>query len=192
MLSDAAIHGLLRGQQHGEGTRYQPSEVVAKREKMGLNWRQFELGVLRPALQGEPAIALKLVGETIWHESDRLRALGQYTTDITTFGPGLGIASIEKRTWNWMQREADGKRWMSYIPAIGILNASYTDLVHDLRLNVWACRFRYKLDPSALPNDTIEDRANYWRWIYNGGTVDRSERYIGNAEVIPWSTSLPV
>lgn len=165
---------------------------------MGLNWRQFELGVLRPTLaevasvMPAPEVAVKLVGETIWHESDRLRALGQYPRfhpDIPAiahpdpFGPGLGIASIEEPTWDWM---ASTDAWMRLK---GWTGWRYEQLAYDLRLNVIACRLRYFLDQRALPRleDGMDARATYWWKVYNGGQVDRRPDYIRNAQTIPWS-----
>lgn len=162
---------------------------------MSLNFRQFELGVLRPALRESivpnPEVAVRLVGETIFHESDRLRALGQYprgeripaispgvmvvpTEEV--FGPGLGIASIERPTWDWMKGLG------------GISTRHYEELVYDLRLNVIACRYRYFFDPLPLPKleDGIEARATYWWKVYNRGQVDRRLDYIANAKAIPW------
>lgn len=167
---------------------------------MSLNWRQFELGILRPTLaevasvMPAPEVAVKLVGETIWHESDRLRALGQYPRfhpDIPAiahpdpFGPGLGIASIEEPTWNWMKERAEGWGW----PLSIVEGSDYSELAYDLRLNVIACRLRYFLDQRALPRleDGIDARATYWWTVYNGGQVDRRPDYTRNAQAIPWS-----
>ena len=151
---------------------------------MSLNFRQFELGVLRPALRESivpnPEVAVRLVGETLWHESDRLRALGQYPAggiiDDIPFGPGLGIASIERPTWDWMKGLG------------GISTRHYEELAYDLRLNVIACRYRYFLDPLPLPKleDGIDARATYWWKVYNRGQVDRRPDYIANAKAIPW------
>ncbi len=156
---------------------------------MSLNWKQFELGVLRPTLREasmpSPEVAVRLVGETLWHESNRLRALGQYpagTAGITErdlFGPGLGIASIERPTWDWMQQNDN---------QVLIPDRYYQELAWDLRLNVLACRLRYFLDPLPLPKleDGIEARATYWWKIYNRGQVDRRPEYIANAKAILW------
>lgn len=155
---------------------------------MSLNWRQFELGVLRPTLEGEPEVAIKLVGETIWHESDRLQALGQYVPDFSkpVFGPGLGIASIEKSTWDWMHKLAGKPPWHGMIYQ-DVYYSDYADLTYDLRLNVLACRFRYKLDKRPLPKDMLIDRAEYWLSVYNGsGVRERLAQYMGNALDIPW------
>ena len=151
---------------------------------MGLNWKQFELGVLRPTLRDmlipQSEVAVRLVGETLWHESDQLRALGQYPrTGITAsepFGPGLGIASIERPTWDWMKGLG------------GISTRYYEELVYDLCLNVIACRYRYFFDPLPLPKlaDGIDARATYWLMVYNRGQVDRRPDYIANAKTIPW------
>ncbi|MGH9876364.1 MAG: hypothetical protein ACRD5H_01895 [Nitrososphaerales archaeon] len=147
---------------------------------MSLNWRQFEHGVLRPALPTATEQAIKLVGETIWHESDRLRALGQYPQESRglIFGPGLGIASIEESTWDWMQQTTQ---------AVNIQGRSYEELAWDLRLNVQACRLRYRLDPQRLPiEDTIKARADYWQLIYYAGIEDKRKLYIDNARLIRW------
>jgi len=156
---------------------------------MSLNWRQFELGVLRPTLAGEPEVAIKLVGETIWHESDRLQALGQYVAIdpnnpmLSPFGPGLGIASIEEPTWDWMVKESE--RWVNTKFYLGYRD--YEDLAWDLRLNVLACRIRYKLDRRPLPADTLEARADYWFRVYNASGVEsRKAKYIADAKLIPW------
>lgn len=159
---------------------------------MGLNWRQFELGLLRPTLKGEPEVAIKLVGESLFHESDHLRALGQYPRDPdAVFGPGLGIASVEEPTWDWMVEEACKARWIRhpFADALVVHKVEYHQLAYDLRLNILACRFRYKLDRRALPKleDGIEARATTWWSIYNGGQVDRRPKYIQDARMIPWT-----
>ena len=180
--------------------------VAAIERAMSLNWRQFELGVLRPTLEGEPEVAIKLVGETIWHESDRLQALGQYprfpagivADDNVPFGAGLGIASIEEPTWDWMdgQYKAPWHIYEKYKAVDGgvvheyerrIDGIEYKHLVDRLALNVLACRFRYKLDKRPLPKDMLIDRAEYWLSVYNGsGVRERLAQYMGNALDIPW------
>ena len=157
---------------------------------MSLNFIQFHAGVVKPSLlQLGPvipytAIADLLVSETIWHESDRLQALGQYpqggVKEHGPFGPGLGVASIERNTWDWMAERHDhllGQGW-----------GTYESLAWDLRLNVVACRLRYFLDPLPLPKleDGVEARATYWWKVYNGSPVDRRPDYIRNAKAIPW------
>jgi len=174
---------------------------------MSLNWRQFELGVLRPtltelaAVMPAPEVAVRLVGETLWHESDRLRALGQYPRrnlddasvapgSLPVFGPGLGIASIERPTWDWMAETHD--HILGY--------RAYAALAYDLRLNVVACRLRYFLDPMALPlrgigddgkpidpDDDIKARATYWWKVYNRGQIDRRPDYFANVIGMPWA-----
>lgn len=149
---------------------------------MGLNFRQFELGVLRPALAGEPEVAVRLVGETIWHESDRLQALGQYPRDpVDVFGPGLGICSMERSTWNWL-KDKDRIRGTLAL-------RQYEELAWDLRLNVIACRLRYLVNPLSLPKleDGVEARSVYWFRIYNAsGVIERRIKYIDDARAIPW------
>lgn len=152
---------------------------------MSLNWRQFELGVLLPVLDDMDAtgseVAIKLVGETIWHESDRLRALGQYSTGKNVFGPGLGIANIERPTWEWMLKSRIGGSYL--------LNAEYEELAWDLRLNVIACRVRYLLDSKPLPKNNLEARAMYWFKVYNAsGVEERLEKFKKDAATIPWVT----
>lgn len=159
---------------------------------MGLNWTQFHAGVLVPALKAlEPQIpysevADRLVAETIWHESDRLRALGQYpiggVSETTPFGPGLGVCSMEQPTWNWLVNTPGCPNEMLF--------DDYESLAWDLRLNVIACRYRYFIDQRALPKleDGVEARATYWWKVYNGGQVDRRPDYIRNAKEILWTT----
>ena len=167
---------------------------------MSINWRQFELGILRPTLPAEVEVAVKLVGETIWHESDQLRALGQYprldgvdgqTKFYGIFGPGLGISSIEESTWNWMHEKAED--YGDHIDFWRIGAAQYQDLTWDLRLNVLACRFRYKLDKRPLPKlkDGVKARAAYWNLVYQAiddqPGIDKDEQqYIADALDIPW------
>lgn len=156
---------------------------------MGLNWRQFELGVLRDVGSNWTEVTVRLIGETLWHESDRLHALGQYPhpaddmgqDSVQVFGPGLGIASIERETWNWMRGTPEGSQVL--------MGCWYESLTWDLRLNVVACRLRYKLDPSPLPllAGGIEARADYWWKVYNRGKVDRRPDYIRNARAILWA-----
>jgi hypothetical protein len=165
---------------------------------MGLNWKQFELGVLRPTLTGEPEVAVKLVGETLWHESDRLQALGQYPRieprDLSdpvpkpqaVFGPGLGIASIEKATWEWMRKNAKYDKWADtiYQP---LRYCDYNTLAFDLDINVRACRFRYKLDSRPLPQNDLPSRALYWFKVYNAsGVTERLTKFMQDARAIPW------
>ena len=165
---------------------------------MSLNWKQFEFGVLRPTLaevasiMPAPEVAVRLVGETIWHESDRLQALGQYPRGGVTlaepFGPGLGIASIEEPTWDWMKERAEGWGW----PLSIVEGSDYSELGYDLRLNVVACRLRYFLDKRALPRleDGMDARATYWLMVYNGSKVlQRREKYITDAKAIPWEAA---
>lgn len=158
---------------------------------MSLNFRQFELGILRPTLaklagvMPAPEVAVRLVGETLWHESNHLTMLGQdpIDDDPDGFGPGLGIASIEKQTWDWMWLKPLPEPLSSYLGW-----HQYSDLVDDLRLNVVACRLRYWLDPLPLPKleDGVEARATYWWKVFNRGQVDRRPDYIRNAKAIPW------
>ena len=161
---------------------------------MSINFTQFHAGVVKPSLLllgpviPYTAIADLLVTETIWHESDRLRALGQYprggVTEHGPFGPGLGIASIEQPTWDWL-KEKDRVRNM-----LGLHR--YEELAWDLQLNVTACRLRYLVNPMPLPKleDGVEARATYWWRTYNGGQVDRRHDYIFNAKAIPWKAGL--
>lgn len=159
---------------------------------MGLNFKQFYSGVVTPTLRAiDDAIPFSesaelLVTETIWHESDRLQALGQYPrggiTSTQPFGPGLGVASIEKPTWLWMCGTPIGQ-------FVGLDAYGYPELAWDLRLNVVACRLRYFIDQRPLPTleHGIEARATFWWQVYNGGQVDRRPDYIRNAKAIPWN-----
>jgi len=148
----------------------------------------IELASIMPT----PEVAVILVGETLWHEGDRLRALGQYPRrelgdtsvapgSLPVFGPGLGIASIEEPTWDWMAGTSKGKQLL--------FAEDYSNLASDLRLNVVACRLRYFLSTMALPKleDGIEARATYWWKVYNCGQVDRRPDYLKNATAIPWA-----
>lgn len=175
---------------------------------MGLNWRQFELGVLRPALAklepsiASPEVAVRLVGETIWHESDRLQALGQYPRDAArdrgaSFGPGLGICSMERPTWDWLVKDYILRRSdleIVFRQATGLFvvyeGAAYEHFAWNLALNVAACRLRYFVDRRPLPgiSDWIS-RSELWFQIYNGSGVDeRRLKYVEDAQVIPWSS----
>jgi hypothetical protein len=67
----------------------------------------------------------------------------------------------------------------------------YRDLIWDLRLNVVACRYRYRLDPRPLPTDPGETgllaRSIYWLKAYNGSRVEaRMVKYYDDAREIPW------
>ena len=163
---------------------------------MSLNFIQFHAGVVVPALQSlEPHIKFSpdadvLVSETIWHESARLTALGQFpragVTEEVPFSAGLGVASIERPTWKWMCETQMGRR-------LGLWGEDYNRLVWNLRLNVIACRLRYYSDKEPLPpgdlgdDDALKARAAYWLRVYNGSQVwERMGHYITNAKAIPW------
>ena len=163
---------------------------------MSLNFIQFHAGVVVPALQSlEPHIKFSpdadvLVSETIWHESARLTALGQFpragVTEQNPFSAGLGVASIERDTWDWMKYETTiGKEFL--------VDHYYDCLAWNLHLNVIACRLRYYLDKEPLPpgdlsdSDALAARAVYWLRVYNGSQVwERKTAYITNAKAIPW------
>lgn len=163
---------------------------------MGLNWKQFEHGILRPtAARLDPIVRfdevpIRLVGETIWHESDRLQALGQYPrggiTAARPFGPGLGPASIEKPTWDWLHGIY---RLLGRELGMGDREFRYDELAWNLALNVAGCRLRYFVDHRALPtmDSGIEGRAAYWYRVYFAGDVPANKgKYIANAKTIPW------
>jgi len=162
---------------------------------MSLDWQQFELGVLRPTearLSDTceldcPEVSILLVGETIWHESDRLRALGQYPRDLLdVFGPGLGISSFERSTWNWLY-----PLYRSFAAQLGHGDRSvqYEELAWNLALNVIACRLRYYVSRHKLPDlaDGVVARAEYWFKVYNASGVEsRKAKYVRDAVAIPW------
>jgi hypothetical protein len=163
---------------------------------MGLNWKQFEFGVLRPtAAKLHPIVRfdevpIRLVGETIWHESDRLQALGQYPRGGVTaerpFGPGLGLASIEQPTWDWLYGI---HRLLGRELGMGDRDFRYDELAWNLALNVVGCRLRYFVDRRALPTTEsgIEGRARYWFLVYNASGVDsRRVKYIADAKQLTW------
>lgn len=167
---------------------------------MSLNIVQFHAGIVLPTLQEiAPVIpysvaADKQTTETIWHESDHLRALGQYPRGGITldnpFGPGLGIASIERPTWDWMMNTGIGQN--AYLFSDDM--PEYEDLVWDLRLNVFACRLRYRLDKRPLPDmDNLQMRASYWLHVYNGSPdhPERMHKYIADAMMLSWEDMLP-
>ena len=171
---------------------------------MSLNWNQFEHGVLRVVLTGPfgwerqvgkslvgAEAAVRLVGETIWHESDQLKALGQYSVDLT-FGPGLGPCSMERPTWDWLVRDHIQQkvklrdffqRWSIGDPG------NYDQFAYNLALNVAACRLRYWVDSRMMPGNTfdIESRSKYWFAVYNASGVEaRRHKYIKDAKLIAW------
>lgn len=161
-----------------------------------MNWKQFEHGVLRPTLTKmspiipSPEVAVRLVGETIYHESDRMQALGQYPRGGVTaeepFGPGLGPASIEEPTWDWLHGIY---RLLGRELGMGDREFRYNELAWNLALNVAGCRLRYFVDRRALPtpDSGIEGRARYWFLVYNASGVDsRRVKYIADAKRITW------
>jgi len=162
---------------------------------MSLNWKQFELGVLRPTmarLQYHCGIdcsenVVMLVGETIWHESDALGALGQYSREAgRVFGPGLGIASFERPTWDWLYPLY---RSLAVQLGHGDRQVHYDELAWNLALNVIACRLRYYVDRRKLPDPAggIAARADYWFDVYNAsGVPGRKAKYVRDAVAIPW------
>ena len=175
---------------------------------MGLNWSQFEAGILLPVLDGpfgwerqvgrssDAEVAHRLVGETIWHESDYLQALGQYGTikfgNEPVFGPGLGVCSMEKPTWDWLCREyiAKSKTLQDFFARWTIQGPhNYDELAGNLYFAVAACRLRYWVAAGALPTGlfNIEGRARYWFTWYNGSGVEsRRAKYIKDAKLIAW------
>jgi len=171
---------------------------------MSLNWNQFEHGVLRVVLTGPfgwerqvgkslagPEAAVRLVGETIWHESDQLKALGQYSVDLT-FGPGLGPCSMERATWDWLVRDhiQQKVKLLNFFQRWSIGDPSnYDQFAYNLALNVAACRLRYWVDPRLMPANTfdIEGRSKYWFSVYNASGVEsRRAKYVKDAKLIPW------
>lgn len=166
---------------------------------MSLNWNQFETAVLRVTLlrlnpvMPMMAVVVKLVGETVWHESDRLQALGQYPRVSGVFGPGRGIASIEQPTWDWLVTVLDRRKDIHdcILQATNIRELRFDDLVSNLALNVAMCRLRYFVDVRALPSNTLDDRARYWFNVYNGsGVEERLLKYKKDALAIKWATLL--
>ena len=155
---------------------------------MSLNWKQFHAGIVVPTLLEWPEVPHslvedRLVSETLWHESDQLTCLGQVPNDDDPdyFGPGLGICSMERDTWD----DLVGRRGCPF------RKRQYSELIYDLRLNVIACRYRYFIDLAPLPrlDDGIKARATYWWKVYNRGQVDRRADYIRNAKAIPWEAA---
>lgn len=171
-----------------------------------MNFQQFEAIILRPVLADwehclHRSQAIELVGETIWHESDQLRALAQYPRDGVSlrrpFSAGLGPASMEKLTWNWLLQDYVKKdcelsllfdRWCKTgVPA-------WEEFGWNLALNVLGCRLRYWASPKELPNfplaskeAQIQARSHAWFTIYNGsGVEERRLKYIEDAKKIPW------
>ena len=169
---------------------------------MGLNWKQFELGVLRPVLLDAdemmpcPEHVVKLVGETIWHESDKLTALGQYPRDPTAvFGPGMGPCSMEAPTWEWLRTALlDRKSDFRLLFEAWCISGSpeHEEFSWNLALNVLGCRLRYFIDANTLDGGKdIEGRSHLWFAIYNGSGVEaRRLRYCQDAEAIPWEVAL--
>jgi len=144
----------------------------------------------------EPEVAVKLVGETIWHESDRLQALGQYpregVTEAKPFGPGLGPASMEEPTWQWLLADFVKKKpdiALAFSAYCTIPVPPYQEFAWNLALNVLGCRLRYYADRRVLPKlvGGVEARAAYWAIIYNGsGVAERRIKYERDAYAIPW------
>ena len=163
---------------------------------MSLNWKQFELGILRPVLRdlaptiASPEVAVRLVGETIWHESDRLQALGQYPRGDGPFGPGLGLCSMERSTWEWLEKDFLNRReelLLAFRRATGSMVCAYPEFAWNLALNVAGCRLRYFAFSAPLPADNLEARSRYWFIIYNtSGVEERRLKYIEDAKQIPW------
>lgn len=167
---------------------------------MSINWKQFELGVLRPtALKLHPFVRfdelpIRLVGETIWHESDKLQALGQYPRGGVTaeqpFGPGLGPASIEEPTWDWLHGIY---RLLGRELGMGDRVFHYDELAWNLALNVAGCRLRYFVDRRLLPTmeSGVVGRSHYWFDVYNASGVEsRRLKYIEDAGKIEWEIGL--
>ena len=175
--------------------------------KLGLNWKQFEHGVLRPTLgklasvveSGE--VAVLLVGETLWHESDQLRALGQYPRGKGVFGPGLGLGSMEWKTWEWMVEHPLARK-PRVLEALGKATGVQVEKLEDygwshfawnLALAVAGTRLRYWVDARPLPGveGGLDARAEAWFTIYNGsGRVERKGKFVKDARVIPWESQV--
>lgn len=160
----------------------------------GLDPRQFDRHVIKPTLAGlDPAIpdtdtAYRLVWETIWHESNGLRAIAQYGG-----GPGLGVAQIEPPTFAWLNEWLDRPQNARFRNAIqhttGRVWFGFSFLPVDLALSVAFCRLRYWVVPSPLPNpaDGVRSRAHYWGKYYQT-TNDpvKIAKYVIDAEQL-WS-----
>lgn len=172
---------------------------------MGLNWRQFELHVLKPVLTDLSDVfplnnmIYRGIGETLWHESGLLCYIGQVPRQPEpgrAISAGNGIASMELPTWewlyeDWLQRPAN-ERFIKALREMRLYPARYSDLTSNLALNVAMCRLRFWVAPAAWPIEVdneevnIRMRASYWWKHYNGGLVDRRAGYILHALWLPW------
>jgi hypothetical protein len=128
---------------------------------------------------------VRLVGETLWHESAQLTALGQQVYGNEVFGPGLGISSFERPTWDWLY-----PIYHAIATKLGHnREIAYDELAWNLALNVIACRLRYYVDKRKLPELAagIPARTAYWFFVYNGsGVAERHNNYMRDAAQIQW------
>ncbi len=153
---------------------------------MGLNWHQFERLILRPTLADAQSVipssevAVKLVGETIWHESGGLTYLAQVPHD----GPALGLCQMEGPTFGWLMKKILNNSNLT--PELTRYGIAFKDLL-DPRFAVIMCRYRYWVVPEALPEGSLRARANYWGQYYQTTqNQDKIAQYILAAGRIPW------
>ena len=117
--------------------------------------------------------ASELVYGTIIQESKRGTYIKQVSNNFDPDKHALGIAQIEKKTFNWLKNI-----FISRFPKI--LWIEFEDLEYDLKASIIFCRLRYLVDSQPIPKD-LEGQADYWKRIYNSykgkGTP---EQYINN------------
>jgi len=117
--------------------------------------------------------ASELVYGTIIQESKRGTYIKQVSNNFDPDKHALGIAQIEKKTFNWLKNI-----FISRFPKI--LWIEFEDLEYDLKASIIFCRLRYLVDSQPIPKD-LEGQAEYWKRIYNSykgkGTP---EQYINN------------
>lgn len=147
---------------------------------LGLNPKSFQKLVVIPTLEQLSnrfpynETALKLVMETIYHESDGLKQLVQQPNG----GPGHGLLQMEVDTFYWIIKD-----WISKWPEFVKISPTYPNIpleeLHwNLKLNVALCRARYYVSPKHLPVNDLENRSEFWYSIYNvSGVIARKQHY---------------
>lgn len=143
---------------------------------MGLDCKNFRDLIVIPTLKelapefSFQNVAVNLVMETIYHESQQLT----YLVQMPNYGPAHGLLQMEEETWDWLVDDflPKHKSWPKFAKiSPNHPKIPYEELHWNLKLNVAMCRARYAASSSPLPNDTLESRSDYWFTVYNASGV---------------------
>ena len=111
--------------------------------------------------------ALELVYGTIAVESNRGSYLRQVVKNFDIDRHALGIAQMEKATFEWLKEKFKPLVKIERI-ATEYYPIEFEELEYNLELSILFCRLRYLADSKPLPEPSdIEGLANYWKRVYN-------------------------